>query len=72
MEGARCDEQDVVCLDHAVLGIYGAAFHQRQQITLHALARYVGPAIFGAFGDLVDFIDKDNPVLFDIADGLEL
>jgi hypothetical protein len=42
VERAAGDEQDVVGLDHAVLGRHGRAFDQRQQVALHALARHVG------------------------------
>ena len=54
VEGARGDEEDVVGLDAAVLGADGRAFDQRQQVTLHALARYVGateiPRVRGGLG----------------------
>jgi hypothetical protein len=45
VEGAAGDEQDVVGLDHAVLGVHGGALHQRQQVALHALARHLGAAL---------------------------
>ena len=38
------DEQDVVGLHVAVLGLHGRAFDDRQQVALHALPRNVGPA----------------------------
>ena len=62
MEGPAGDEQHVVGLDHAVLGIDGGAFHQRQQVALHALAADLGAAVFLARGDLVDLVDEDDPV----------
>ena len=46
MERAAGDEQDVVGLDHAVLGGDGGAFDQRQQVALHALARHIGARRF--------------------------
>jgi hypothetical protein len=42
MEGAGGHEQDVIGLDHAVLGGHRRAFDQRQQVALHALARDFG------------------------------
>ena len=48
VERAARDEQDVVGLDHAVLGRDGRAFDQRQQVALHALARDVGAVRFAS------------------------
>ena len=36
VERTRSNEQDVVCLDHAVLGIDRRTLDKRQQVTLHA------------------------------------
>lgn len=72
MESARSDEQNVVCLDHPVLGRDAGALDQRQQVALHALARDVGAAGFLARRHLVDFIDEDDAVLLGIGDGTGL
>ena len=68
VERARGDEQDVIGFDHPVLRRNGATFYERQQIALYAFARYVGPRRFAAFGDFVDFIEKDDAGLFDAFD----
>ena len=40
------------------------AFHQRQQVALHAFAADVGAAhVAAALGDLVDLVDEDDAVL---------
>ena len=70
MEGARGDEQDVVRAYHAVLGVDGRAFDQRQQVALHAGARDVGAAGLRTRGDLVDLVEEDDAVLLDVLDGL--
>src|SRR5690554_7788718 len=57
---SRGDEQDVVGLDHAIAGADGGAFHQRQQVALHALARDVGAAHLVARGDLVDLRSEEH------------
>ena len=69
MECPGSDEQHVVCLDRPVLGGHRAAFDERQQITLYALARYVGAVGVLSTADLVDFVDKHDAVLFGIAHG---
>ena len=66
VKGARGDEQDVVGLDHAVLGVHRGAFHQRQQVALHTLARHLGAAVFAARGHLVDLVDEDDAVLLGV------
>ena len=48
VERARRDEQDVVGLDHPVLGRDRRALDERQQVALHALARDVGAVHFRA------------------------
>ena len=71
VERARGDEQDVVGLDHAVLGVDRRAFDQRQQVALHALARDVGAAgDFRRDGDLVDLVDEDDAVLLGVGERL--
>ena len=69
VEGAGGDEQDVVGLDHAQLGVHRAALDQRQQVALYALAGDVGAAGVGALGDLVDLVDEDDAVLLDRLQG---
>src|SRR4051812_42507967 len=70
MEGARSDEQDVIGLHRAVLGRDGGALDQRQQVALHALARYVAADPAVARGDLVDFVEEHDAVLLDRVDRL--
>ena len=65
VEGAGGDEQNVVGLHHAELSIHRAAFDQRQQVTLHALAGDIRAACVAALGDLVDLVDKHDAVLLD-------
>ena len=72
MEGAGGDEQDVVGLDHAQLGVDRAALDQRQQVALHALAGHVGAADVAALGDLVDLVDEHDAVLLDRLQGAGL
>jgi hypothetical protein len=69
MEGARGDEQDVVGADGTVLGRHLRALDQRQQVALHALAADIGTLAVGAGGDLVDFVEEHDAVLFDRFDG---
>ncbi len=64
VEGAAGDEQDMVGLDHAQLGVDRAALDQRQKVALHTLAGHVGAAGVAALGDLVDLVDEDDAVLF--------
>ena len=68
MKRARCDEQDVIGLDHAVLRRNGAAFDQRQQIALHAFARNVHTHRFAALRHFVDFVEEYDAGLFDALD----
>ena len=69
MESARRDEQDMIGLHAAVLGRDGGAFDQRQQIALHAFARYVAADAAVARADLVDLVEKDDAVILDGFDG---
>src|SRR5215831_11914724 len=69
MEGARRDEQDVVCLYAAVLGRYRGAFYQRQEIALHALARYVAADTAFSRANLVDLVEEHDAVVFHSLDG---
>ena len=72
VKGAGGDEQHMIGLHRAVLGVDGAALDQRQEIALHAFARHVGAHGFLAAGDLVDFVDEDDAVLLGILDGADL
>ena len=72
VERARCDEQDMVGLDGAVLGRNRRAFDQRQQIALHAFAADIAAdaAAFSAgAADLVDLVEKHDAVVLDRFDG---
>jgi len=64
----RGDEQNVVGFDRPVAGVDCRAFDQRQQVALHTLARDVAADVL-ACGDFVNFIQKDDAVLFDVVDG---
>src|SRR5690606_18057459 len=54
------NEQHVVRADHAVLRLYGAAFDDRQQVPLHALATDIRPGAAPLTRDLVDLIEEDD------------
>ena len=61
VERAGGDEEHVIGLDGAVLGVDRRALDDRQQVALHALARDVGPAAARlAPGDLVDLVEEDD------------
>ena len=66
MECTAGDEQDMISFDHPVFRGNRGAFHQRQQIPLYALARYIRSGSFGAAGDFVDFVEEHDAVLFNI------
>src|SRR6516164_6916044 len=68
MEGAGCDEEDVIGLDRSMLGRNRRAFDQGQEIALHTLARHIGAATAFPRADLVDLVEKDDPIIFDLAD----
>ena len=72
VKGAGGDKQDVVSLDHAVLGGHGAAFDQRQQVSLYPFTGHISAAAFTTLGHLVDFIQEDDAVVFHCIDGLHL
>src|ERR1700722_13138127 len=65
MEGARGDKKNMVGLHRAMLGGHRGAFDQRQQIALHALARYVGAHAAFAAADLVDLVEEYDAVVLD-------
>ena len=71
VKGARGDEEDVVGLHHAVLGVDRRSLDQRQQVALHALARDVGALRLRARGDLVDLVDEDDAVLLGVGERLD-
>ena len=55
------DEQDVIGLHGAVLGVDRGSLDDRQQVALHPLARDVraaGRALVA--GDLVELVDEDD------------
>jgi len=54
----------MVGFDHAVFGGDGAAFNQWQQISLYTFSGDIGTTGFTAAADFVDFIEKDNAILF--------
>ena len=68
VERAGGDEQDVIGADHAVLGVDGGAFDDRQDVALHALAADVRAVAAFAAGDLVDLVDEDDAGLLDALD----
>ena len=59
----------MVGLDHAIFCIDRRPFNQGKQVTLNTGTRYVGATDFRTGRDLVDFVQKDNTVLFGIRDG---
>src|SRR5262249_21871154 len=59
------DKQYVVGFHRPMLGIDGSSLDQRQQVTLHALARYIGAAHALAACDLVDLVEENDSVLLD-------
>ncbi len=68
VERAGRDEEHVIGLHHAVLGLDVGAFDDRQQIPLHAFARDVGPTAArrpALAGDLVDLVEEDDAELLD-------
>ncbi len=69
VERAGGDEQDVVGADHAVLGVDGGAFDDRQDVALHAFAADVRAVAAFAAGDLVDLVDEDDARLLHPLDG---
>ena len=62
------NEQDVVGLDHPVLGVHGRAFDDRQDVALYAFAADVGSMAAFAPRDLVDFVDEDDAGLLHAID----
>ena len=69
MKRAGRNEQDMIGLDRAVFGGDRGALDQGQQVALHALAADIAADPLGAGADLVDFVQKDDPVVLDRIDG---
>src|ERR1700730_2657911 len=67
MEGAGCDEQNMVGFDRSVFGRDRGAFDERKEIALHALARDIAAKTPFTRANLVDLIEKHNPIVFDLA-----
>ena len=70
MKRARGHKQDMVGADHAVFGVDGAAFDQRQQVALHPLAGDICAVGVFPTGDFIDFVNKDDAGLLDPPNGL--
>src|ERR1700733_6373069 len=68
VKGAGGDEQNMVGLHRAVLGRYGSAFDQGQEVALNAFARDVAAAAAIAHADLVDLVQKHDAVVLDRID----
>jgi hypothetical protein len=64
MERAGGDEQNVVGAHHAVARVHRGAFHDGQNVALHAFARNIGPMAALAAGDLVDLVEEDDAARF--------
>src|SRR5262249_25349188 len=61
----------MIGLDRSMFGRDRRSLDQRQQVTLHTLARHVGAYPSFACGDLVDLVEEYDAVLLDGLDGLE-
>mmetsp|Transcript_49586 Transcript_49586/g.124677 ORF Transcript_49586/g.124677 Transcript_49586/m.124677 type:complete len:254 (+) Transcript_49586:40-801(+) len=66
VEGTRGHKEDLRGVHIAVLGLNGAAFDQRKQVTLHTLRAGIG-AVIGrvVYADLVDLVDEHDSVILD-------
>ena len=60
MERARSDKKNMVGSNHPVAGVHSRAFDDRQNVALHAFARYIGPMAGFAAGNLIDLVDENN------------
>jgi hypothetical protein len=69
MKRPRGDEQDMVGFHRPMFGRNRRALDQRQQVALHSLAADIGAARLGPRADLVDLVEKDDPVLLHRLDG---
>ena len=62
------DEEDVVCRNHAVLGVDGGPFDDGENVSLYTFAADVGAVAAFAPGDLVDLVEKDHAGVLDAFD----
>jgi ATP-dependent protease HslVU ATPase subunit len=63
VEGARCNEQDVVSLYRKILCLNGRAIDQRKKVALNPFAADIGALPLGTRGDLVDLVEEDDAVV---------
>jgi len=63
VKSARGDEEDVIGPDHAVARADGRSLDEGEDVALHPLAADVGAVTRLPAGDLVDFIEEEDPVL---------
>ena len=70
MKSAGRNKQDMIRFDGAVLGRHRRAFDQRQQVPLDAFAADIRTLTLGTGGDFVDFVQKDDAIVFNIVDGV--
>ncbi|MPM97180.1 hypothetical protein SDC9_144353 [bioreactor metagenome] len=67
MKSACTDKQNKVSFYRAVFCGDGAALNDWQNITLHTFTRDIGAIIITIPDNLINFIDKNNPVLLRFA-----
>jgi hypothetical protein len=60
VERAGRDEQNMIRAHETVARVHGGAFHDGQNIALHAFAADVGTVPAFAAGDLVDLVQEDD------------
>ena len=60
MEGAGCNEQNVIGFHHPVFRLHIRAFHDREKVALDALTRNVRASAVPLARDLVYLIEKDD------------
>src|SRR5262249_25691890 len=69
MKRSGGDEQNMISSNHSVARVHRGPFYDRQNVTLHALARDIRSVTAFAAGDLVNLIEKDDAGLLDAIDG---
>ncbi len=69
MEGACGDEEHMIGSHKPVTRIHGGAFHNRQDVPLHAFAAHIRALPTLASRDLVHLIQEDNAVPFHALNG---
>ena len=69
MECSRCDKQNVIGSHHSIAAINGSSFHNRQNVTLHALAGNVRSMAAFAARNFVDFVQEYDSRVFHAIDG---